>query len=146
MLENSPADATQLPTGCQPESLAKPARDHVRGLFRGLGRRRHRDRGGVLGAGVVMVLSGLAIWKPGQFRSGYEPILVALSYERACGRSRMYFRSPRSRKRDIALASDVRDDNGRGISAGRSRIVSPYHSRRRNIGVDRPAAVAILSH
>jgi len=26
MLENSPADATQLPTGCQPESLAKPAR------------------------------------------------------------------------------------------------------------------------
>jgi len=61
MLENSPADATQLPTGCQPESLAKPARDHVRGLFRGLGRRRHRDRGGVLGAGVVMVLSGLAI-------------------------------------------------------------------------------------
>jgi len=26
MLENSSADATQLPTGCQPESLAKPAR------------------------------------------------------------------------------------------------------------------------
>jgi hypothetical protein len=26
MLENSPADATQLPTSCQPESLAKPAR------------------------------------------------------------------------------------------------------------------------
>src|SRR5256712_8933224 len=26
MLENSPADTTQLPTGCQPESLAKPVR------------------------------------------------------------------------------------------------------------------------
>src|SRR5262245_57320877 len=26
MLENSPTDTTQLPTGCQPESLAKPAR------------------------------------------------------------------------------------------------------------------------
>jgi len=29
MLENSPADATQLPTDCQPECLAKPARRHA---------------------------------------------------------------------------------------------------------------------
>ena len=31
MLENSPADTTQLPTGCQPESLAKPARRRAQG-------------------------------------------------------------------------------------------------------------------
>jgi hypothetical protein len=31
MLENSPADTTQLPTGRQPESLAKPARRRSQG-------------------------------------------------------------------------------------------------------------------
>jgi hypothetical protein len=57
MLENSPADATQLPTACQPESLAEPARRRSHKPQRVY--RRPREKAPLRGAGGPLLRKAL---------------------------------------------------------------------------------------